>query len=46
MPFDLSAITVPLWLPAASGLLVVLVFSQVGTTGGILWIAPRYPGII
>ena len=46
MPFDLSAITVPLWLPVASGLLVGLVFSQVGATGGIFWIAPRYPGII
>jgi hypothetical protein len=46
MPFDLAAITVPLWLPAASGLRVGLVFSPVGATGGILWIAPRYPGII
>jgi hypothetical protein len=46
MPFDLFAITVPPWLPATSGLRVGLVFSQVGATGGILWIAPRYPGII
>jgi hypothetical protein len=46
MPFALSAIAVPLWLPVASGLLVGLVFSQVDAAGGILGIAPRYPGII
>ncbi|MCR4301365.1 MAG: hypothetical protein NUV51_07120 [Sulfuricaulis sp.] len=36
MPFDLSAIAVPLWLPVAWGLLVGLVFSLVGAAGGIL----------
>jgi uncharacterized protein len=36
MPFDLSALTVPLWLPVAWGLLVGLVFSLVGAAGGIL----------
>jgi hypothetical protein len=46
MPFDLSALAVPPWLPVAGGLLVGLVFSQVGAAGGILGIAPHYPGII
>jgi hypothetical protein len=44
MPFALSAIAVP-WLPVASGLLVGLVFSQVGAAGGILGIAQRSPVI-
>lgn len=36
MSFEISAITVPLWLPVAWGLLVGLVFSLVGAAGGIL----------
>lgn len=36
MPIDFSALTVPLWLPVAWGLLVGLVFSLVGAAGGIL----------
>jgi hypothetical protein len=41
MPFALSAIAVPLWLPVASGLLVGPVFSPVGAAAGILGIAQR-----
>jgi hypothetical protein len=41
MPFALSAIAVPPWLPVASGLLVGLVFAPVGAAAGILGIAQR-----
>jgi hypothetical protein len=46
MSFDLSTLAVPPWLPFAAGLRVGPVFSPVGAAGGILWIAPHYPGII